>query len=128
VLIARALGTATGSAVPGRLDQRASLFAFWSGSKRRITSAAFQYADCTAVMGGIEIDLSGAGTSGAEAIIDVFVMMGGINIRVPADWVVSNQVLAVMGGVDDRSTGPPDSRNRLILRGFVMMGGIEVKT
>ncbi len=60
--------------------------------------------------------------------MDVFVVMGGVQIRVPPDWVVSNQIVAVMGGVEDKSTGTRDTRNRLVLRGFVMMGGVEVKS
>lgn len=109
-------------------DQRFSDFAFWSGVNRRIATPAFRQADLTAVMGGIELDFTGASTAGGEAVIDVFVMWGGIEIKVPPDWKVSNQVLAIMGGADDRSTGPQDATNRLVLRGFVLMGGIEVKT
>jgi len=109
-------------------DHRFSDFAFWSGVNRRITSTAFRQADLTAIMGGIELDFTGASTGGGEAVIDVFVMWGGIEIKVPPDWAVSNQVLAIMGGADDRSTGAQDATNRLVLRGFVLMGGIEVKT
>lgn len=114
--------------VPLSSDHRFSDFAVWSGVKRRIASPVFRQADLTAVMGGIELDFTGASTGGGEAVIDVFVMWGGIEIKVPPDWTVSNQVLAIMGGADDRSTGPQDATNRLVLRGFVLMGGIEVKT
>lgn len=79
-------------------------------------------------MGGGEIDLRAAGMSGAEAILDVFVVMGGLEITVPPDWAVSNQIVAVMAGVDDKSSGTQEASHRLILRGFIMMGGIEIKT
>jgi predicted membrane protein len=108
-------------------EQRLSDFAFWSGVQRRITSPVFRRADLTAVMGGIELDLRGAGTAG-EAIIDVFVVWGGVEIRVPPDWTVSNRVVAIMGAATDKSTGTRDSRHRLVLRGFVLMGGVEIKT
>jgi predicted membrane protein len=109
-------------------DQRISDLAFWSGVKRRVSSPAFKRADFTAVMGGIEVDFRAAATGGGEAVIDLFVIMGGVEITVPPDWAVSNQILAVMGGVDDRTTGSQASTNRLLLRGFVLMGGVEVKT
>jgi predicted membrane protein len=109
-------------------EQRLSDLAFWSGVKRRVSSPVFKRADLTAVMGGIEVDLRGAGTGGGEAVIDVFVVMGGLEITVPPDWAVSNQILAIMGGVDDKSTGTQTSTHRLVLRGFVLMGGVEVKT
>jgi predicted membrane protein len=80
-------------------------------------------------MGGVELDLRGASTpSGQDAIIDVFVWWGGVEITVPPDWAVSNQVVAIMGGADDSSTGTQDATNRLIVRGFVIMGGVEIKT
>jgi predicted membrane protein len=109
-------------------DRQTSAFAIWSGNKRRVTSQAFRGADFSAVMGGIEVDFRGAAIGDAEAVVDVFVVMGGIEITVPPDWTVSNQVVAVMAGVDDRSTGGTTGRQRLLLRGFVMMGSVEVKT
>jgi predicted membrane protein len=78
-------------------------------------------------MGGIQIDFRQAAING-EGVIDLFVLMGGVEIKVPPDWVVSNQAIAVMGGAVDKSTGAADSRHRLVLRGFVLMGGVEVKT
>jgi predicted membrane protein len=109
-------------------EHRVSDVAFWSGVKRRISSPAFRRADLTAIMGGIEVDFRPATTAGGEAIVDVFVVMGGVEITVPPDWAVSNQMMAIMGGVDDRTTGTQSSANRLVLRGFVLMGGVNVKT
>jgi predicted membrane protein len=112
---------------PGVTDQVLSDFAFWSGVERKIASPAFRRADFTAFMGGIEVDLRQASTAG-DAVIDVFVVMGGLEIRVPPDWAVSNQIVAIMGGAVDKSTGTRDAKNRLIIRGFVFMGGVEVKS
>ena len=123
-IVMRAWG---GTSPEATSEQRLSDFAFWSGVQRRVTTPVFRRADLTAVMGGIEMDLRGAGTAG-EAIIDVFVVWGGVEIRVPPDWSVSNQVVAIMAGASDKSTGTRDSRNRLLLRGFVLMGGVEIKT
>ncbi|HKW01133.1 MAG TPA: DUF5668 domain-containing protein [Vicinamibacterales bacterium] len=108
-------------------DQVVSGFAFWSAFRRRIVSTSFKRADLTAIMGGIELDLRGASTPG-DAVIDVFAMWGGIEIKVPPGWAVSNQVMAVMGGVEDKSNATSDARQRLIVRGFVLMGGVEIKT
>jgi predicted membrane protein len=102
-------------------------FALWSGIKRRVASS-FKRADLTAIMGGIELDLRPAATAGAEAVIDVFVLWGGIEITVPPDWAVVNRIVPIMASVDDRSTGTQASQHRLVLRGFVLMGGVEIKT
>ena len=121
--------SACGSEGPATSDSQISEFAFWSGKVRKNAAPAFRRADLTAVMGGVELDLRGASTaSGQEAIIDVFVWWGGVEITVPPDWAVSNQVVAIMGGADDSSTGTQDATNRLIVRGFCIMGGVEIKT
>ncbi|GMV22273.1 MAG: membrane protein [Acidimicrobiia bacterium] len=109
-------------------DQTMSEFAFWSGKVRRNASPAFRRADLTAIMGGVEIDLRGASTGGGDAVIDVFVWWGGIDITVPPDWAVSNQVMVIMGGADDSSSGTQDAKSRLIVRGFCIMGGVDINT
>lgn len=125
--VPRDIQTGLGPGPRGLTDSTVSEFAFWSGVQRRVASPAFRHGDLTAVMGGIEIDLRPSTING-EAVIDVFCMWGGIEITVPPDWAVSNQVVAIMGGAEDSSSGTQDSRSRLILRGFVLMGGVEIKT
>jgi predicted membrane protein len=126
VIVLRAVGA--GAPGLGLGDQQVSSMAIWSGNKRVITSPLFQHADFTALMGGIEVDLRAAGMPAGEAVMDVFILMGGMEIRVPPDWSVSNQLVAFMAGVEDRTTGAATATHRLVLRGFVMMGGVEVKT
>jgi predicted membrane protein len=58
----------------------------------------------------------------------VFVVWGGIEIVVPPDWAVSNQVTAIMGGVEDQSSGTQMSTHRLVIKGMVLMGGVTIKT
>ncbi len=108
-------------------DQTIREFAFWSGKERRVSSS-FKRGDLTAVMGGIELDLRSASTTSGQAVVEVFAFWGGIEIRVPPDWIVENQVSAIMGGSEDKSGGSADARNRLILKGIVVMGGLEIKT
>lgn len=112
---------------PGTMEQTMSEIAIWSGLQRRVSSPAFKHANLTAIMGGIEFDLRQAGAHNGEAVIDVFVLWGGIEIVVPPDWSVSNQVTPIMGGAEDRSTGTQQSRNRLVVKGVVLMGGVDIK-
>lgn len=125
LMISRAWGRSIEVTSP---DQALAAVAVWSGVHRRVATPAFRRADLTAVMGGIELDLRPAGTADADAVIDVFAFWGGIEITVPPDWDVRNEVVAILGGVSDKSTGTQASRHHLTLRGFVVMGGIEVKT
>ena len=104
-----------------------SAVAVLGGVKRGNNSKSFRGGDLTAVLGGCEVDLRQAAIDG-EAVIDVFAMWGGIELRIPDDWVVNVRVTPLLGGVEDK-TRPPQSpsAHRLTLRGLVIMGGIEVK-
>jgi hypothetical protein len=90
-------------------------------------SPAFRGGSLTAVMGGCELDLRKAAIDG-EAVIEVFALWGGIEIRVPEDWTVESRIVPVLGGVEDKTRPPLGStRHRLVLNGFVVMAGVEVK-
>lgn len=104
-----------------------SAMAILGGVSRGNNSRAFRGADLLAIMGGCQIDLRQAAIHG-EAVIDVFVMWGGIEIRVPEDWTVVSHVVALMAGVEDK-TRPPQgaTTHRLVLRGFALMGGVEIR-
>jgi predicted membrane protein len=105
-----------------------SAVAVLSGVARGNNSTAFRGGDLTAIMGGCEIDLRKAQING-EAVIDVFALWGGIEIRVPEDWTVIGQVTPFMGGFDDktRPSAHGASVHRLVVRGFITMAGVEVK-
>lgn len=99
-----------------------------SGVKRIITSKEFRGGEISALMGGCEIDLREAEMKGNEAHIDVNIIMGGVEIRVPLGWSVSVQATPIMGGVEDRTYPAKEGISKLlIISGTIIMGGIEVK-
>jgi hypothetical protein len=104
-------------------------FAMMGGFERRSNASAFAGGDLTALLGGCEVDLRKASISpNVEAVIDVFALGGGIDLRVPEDWTVVSQVVPIMGGVEDKTVPPePPGEKRLVLRGLVLMGGVSVK-
>lgn len=106
-----------------------SALAIMGGVARRSSSQAFIGADLTAVMGACEIDLSQASIApGSEAVIDVFALWGGIEIKVPEDWTVVINAMPLMGGVEDKTRAPQSGPvKRLVLRGVVVMGGVAIK-
>jgi predicted membrane protein len=106
----------------------ASLFSLLSSSKRRWGKSIFRGADTTAFMGGCELDLRDALMSTGElAVVDVFVVMGGVTIFVPPHWTVSQEVVPLMGGVHDKTHSVPSNpAQHLLVRGTVVMGGVEI--
>jgi Cell wall-active antibiotics response 4TMS YvqF len=112
---------------PSDTNALVNAVALLSGISRGNNSAAFRGGELTAVMGGCELDLRQAAIEG-DAVIQVFAMWGGIEIRVPDDWTVVMRVTPLLGGVED-STRPSQgaSRHRLMVRGIALMGAVEVK-
>ena len=106
----------------------AAEFAILSGVERQISSKDFKGGDYTAIMGGCEIDLREAEIAAGEAVIDVFALMGGIEIRVPRTFTVEPRVTAILGGFSDQTdSSQADPDQRLVIRGLAMMGGVDVK-
>jgi predicted membrane protein len=100
--------------------------AVMSGVNRVNASSDFRGADLTAVMGGCEVDLRQAAIAGGEAVVDVFAVWGGIELKVPEHWVVVNQVVPILGGVDQKSRASNPDGPRLLVRGTVVMGGVDI--
>lgn len=121
------------------------------GSDRPRVSGQFHRGRVTAVLGGVEMDMLGASLApGETAELDVFTVMGGTGIRVPASWDVSIETTTIAGGVNDQRRGrgeatpaegestsgtdaaagaaePAPAPPRLVVKGFVMMGGVTIK-
>lgn len=107
----------------GRVDG----WALMGGTGRSSASADFRGGDLNVLMGGIELDLRQAAIAGNPAVIEVFVMWGGIEIKVPERWAVDPQVTALLGGFEDKTRSPDDATEKLTVRGVVVMGGIEIR-
>jgi predicted membrane protein len=116
---------------PAGSDSSATVsgLAIMGGFERRSSSQAFEGGDLSAVFGGCEVNLRKASIApGTEAVIEVFAMWGGIDIKVPEDWTVVNRVVPIMGGIEDKTLPPdPPVGKRLVIRGIVVMGGVSVK-
>jgi hypothetical protein len=101
--------------------------------------APFEGADLTAVMGENDLDLTRATIPpGQEPVINVHVVMGQVNLRVPSDWIVEQRLTPVMGDAQDfrRSRTPADTDvttsgdagpKHVIIRGGVVMGEFAIR-
>ena len=87
-------------------------------------------------MGGCGLDVRQAVLApGEEAAVDVFALMAGHEIVVPATWTVVPEVDNVLGGLEDKRlplpvdpSAPSVMPPRLVVRGFIMMSGLTLKT
>ena len=81
-----------------------------------------------AVLGGVQLDLREARFSQREVTIDIFTLMGGVDITVGEDVEVDVSGFGIMGGFDHRATGPGlPGAPRVRVVGLALMGGVNVK-
>ena len=109
---------------PRRSGAAESVTTVFSGDNQRV-SGDYAGSAITAVFGGAELDLRRAQIKDG-AVIEVFALFGGVNIIVPSDVVVENQITSLLGGVDNK-TSPVAAEKTLYLRGQCMLGGVDVK-
>jgi predicted membrane protein len=111
---------------PAGDDSVINVTAILGGMERRITTSDFRGGEVTAIMGGCQLDLRHASMQG-EAVLNVFALCGGIEIKVPDDWTVSLQGTPLLGGFSEKTVPNRDAGKRLIVRGYAIMGGLEVR-
>jgi hypothetical protein len=57
-------------------------------------------------------------------------MFGGVDLKVPPNWIVVGQVVAIFGGFGNKSVEPSADMpgvKRLYIKGSSMFGGVAVK-
>lgn len=126
-------GPIMGSSEGATSDKTLREWATFGGIKRRVDTQDFQGGEMVAVFGGIEIDLRHAGIAPGtkEVVIDANATFGGIELRVPENWVVILRGIGVFGGYEDK-TIPPRSEDRataprLVIKGYAVFGGVSVQ-
>ena len=112
-------------------DETFHITAVMGGDTRQISSYDFKGGTITAVMGGIELDLTNCYLSKEGCVIDLNVVMGGISLKVSREWNIQSEIMPIMSGIEDEdrysNSVHIDPAATVILRGTVVMGGIEIK-
>ena len=115
---------------PPHLDSTLELNAFMSGIQKSVVSKDFREGEITAVLGGIQLDMSHSDITD-KARLEINAFLGGIKLIVPAHWEVKSEINCVAGGVEDKrkiiSVTENSDRKLLVLEGNVFMGGIEIR-
>jgi predicted membrane protein len=119
------------AAAPGISNPDVSLWAVFSGVKRKVDSQDFKGGDVVAVFGGVNIDLRNAAIAGERAVIDLNLLFGGVDIRVPENWNVVMKGVAIFGAFEDKTTHPRTDPNgktpELVITGTAMFAGVNAK-
>ena len=111
---------------PGSLNE----FAIFGGGGRTVRSREFRGGEVTAIMGGFEIDLREAELVPEGGHIEILLLMGGIELKVPEHWNVMVRTTPIFGGVEQKASATPSegkSVRNLLIEGTILMGGLVVK-
>lgn len=108
------------------------LVAFMGGGELDYTSRNLTGGEVVAVWGGYQIDFRNADMQGDSMELNLFCVMGGVEITVPSNWEVEKRgAVCIMGGFSNKTRCLADElelpRKKLILKGLALMGGGEVK-
>lgn len=80
----------------------------------------------SAVFGGVNLDLRQAKVKDG-AVIEIFTFCGGIDITMPSDVIVQNEVRGIFGGSEDKTVPSAKAKKTVIVRGECILGGLEIK-
>jgi predicted membrane protein len=126
-LVLRAILNPDAAAILPETSGQLDASAFLGYVQRAIGARDFTGGNVWAVMGGCEIDLTKASIERGRAAIHTFAFWGGIEMKVPPDWMVESRGVAVLGAFEDASRRPDDDRKTLVVTGYALMGGVEIK-
>lgn len=124
------VGRATGPR-PREIDSdRLSAFAVFGGHENTVVSQSFKGGSAVALFGGVKVDLTAARLDPGGATLDVGAAFGGVEVIVPADWVVRARGVPLFGGWENKTSRrrePAGAGPELVVRGTALFGGFGVK-
>jgi hypothetical protein len=112
----------------GKVKESSALVGVFSGIEKKGVWRPSRNTKIVAAMGGVDLDFTHAQMPPGVTEINIFAMMGGVEIVVPPGINVDAHGFAFMGGFEDRChnreiPGAPT----LKIRGFAFLGGIEIR-
>jgi hypothetical protein len=132
-LVATHINSMRAGAVSGPTVGRIDSVTVMGGNKPQLPQGAFMGGQIATVMGGTQLDLRQATNGpGTTTDLELFTVMGGVDLWVPSNWRVENDTLFIMGGLEDKRPHSGDTTvdptaPRLVIHGSIVMGGLTLR-
>ena len=101
--------------------------ALFSTSEQRVTAQGFGAGRVSATFGSVVLDMGGAKPA-RDAVLEVDVFMGSVELRVPDEWTVTVNGAPTFGSVEQSRPQPPetDGAPTLTVNVSIAFGSLEI--
>ena len=113
-------------------DNHVSIDNIFGGYKTHVISADFKGGVISSVFGGAELDLTQSDILN-NARLDFNLVCGGVELLIPSNWIVVNNLMVIGGNVDDKrkfniNNLETNDAKYLHLNGTIILGSVEIKS
>jgi len=129
-LPARTPASRPARALPEDVREHQFMVAIMGGHERKGPWTPAQKTTVLTLMGGAELDFREARLGPGVTEVDIFAMMGGVDIVVPPGIVVDSSGFALLGGFahgPGRTEETPADAPVLRVSGIALMGGVDIQ-
>lgn len=108
-------------------DDHIDISTVLGGGEYKISNKQFKGGRIDAVMSGCELDFTSAEMEGNRIELEISVVMGSVEMRVPTHWEVVMEGSPVLGSMENKTTAPVEIGKKFVIKGSCVMGSIEVR-
>jgi predicted membrane protein len=108
-------------------DDSLSISLLMSGGKYVCTGTKFNGGNISITLAGCEIDLTKVIVPNEQIFLDINLMLGGIEMRIPETWSVSYLGTPVLGSFENKTKPVSIPEKKLVIRGPITLAGFEVR-
>jgi predicted membrane protein len=96
------------------------------GSIKYVNSDNFEAANIDAKFAGMKVYFDNAVIQNGHATVNLNVSFAGVELYIPKNWRIDNQMSASFGGVEEKNRSNGADGPILTLRGNVSLGGVTI--